>query len=450
MSLYSKNKQSKLFSKYNFRSPLIKWGLVAFSGILLFFVVSFMIVFLMTRIAFLQFFVALMPKAELKGVNILAIGIDETRYVQRSDTILVFHLDPVLKRIGVISIPRDTRVNVKDHGITKINHAYAFGGASLLKETVSSLLNVPIQYYVQVNLSGVSKIVDELGGVTIDVEKELLYRDMAAGLFIDVKKGEQVLNGDKVMQFLRYRHDSEGDIGRIRRQQQFMQSLAQKIIDSTGVVELPIMIRKLNKLVETDLKSSELISFTVQFAEAFRSGTVEKGTLPGDITMIDGISYWKPNIVKADQMIEYLVHGFDSDEIVVEKEEEPSAEVRRGITIEEVSRITEHSPIKEVLYIDPPLVVEVLNGMGRTGLGHQVAASLEEKNINIFNTGNAANFNYKKTLIVDWKGNLDRALYLATILKIDPSNIIVYDNPDKPLDVTLVIGHDWDTLMGNQ
>jgi len=451
MNQYLNSKKPAFPTSNRLRSSYIKVIFILLGIVGFWFFMFFTVAFLMTRIAFLEMFLTLMPQEEMKGTNILAIGVDETRHTKRSDTIIFLHLDPTLKRIGAISIPRDTRVEVHGHGMSKINHAFAYGGVELLKETVSDLLDVPIKHHVVVNLNGLSSIIDELGGITIDVEKDLYYRDMAGDLYIDIKEGEQELDGDQAMQYLRYRHDHEGDIGRIRRQQTFMESVADKIIKTSGFIELPLMIKKLSNLIDTDLKTTELISMTVQFAESFRNGSVEKGTLPGSITMIDGVSYWKPNGTKSDQMINYLVHGFDSPLGDLEMVYEPSSnisEVKRKTPLI-AAPITIEPVLEEdhFVYIEPPLVAEVLNGKGTAGLGAVVSSFLQQRRVEIFNVDNAGHYNYEKTLIVDWKGNTDRAMYLAKMLKIDPSNIIVYDKPDKPLDVTLVIGHDWDLLF---
>jgi len=139
------------------------------------------VVFSIGRLAFVDLIFSVLPERPLQGVNVLIVGIDNTERVQRSDTLMVMHLDKARNRIGLLSVPRDTRVNVPDVGITKINHAYSHGGIRLLRQTVSSFLNIPIDQYVQVNIRGVETIIDEIGGIDIKIEKDLYYADHAGG-----------------------------------------------------------------------------------------------------------------------------------------------------------------------------------------------------------------------------------------------------------------------------
>ena len=320
----------------NRRFGFWKWlGLLGFSGLFLS-VMLYVMVVALSRAVVLEFFFQMAPQTMLKGVSVLVIGVDQTARVTRSDSILVFHLDPDRKRIGVLSVPRDTRVPVKGHGLTKINHAYAFGGVNLLRETVSNLLSIPIDYYIKVDLKGVSKIIDVLGGLQVDVEKDLQYQDQAAGLEIDIKEGRQILDGEKAVQYLRFRQDRKGDIGRIERQQYFLQLLSEKMTQPASILRLPLLLKQTYDLVATDLGPKKMLNLAMQFNEAFRSGNIQKGTLPGAITLIDGVSYWRPNITGTDKLIQRVIFGFEKErELVVEKIEtadpEASRENRRKI-----------------------------------------------------------------------------------------------------------------------
>ena len=161
-------------------------------------------------------------------INICIIGKDDTENSQRPDTILFTVLDIDNKSVQVLSIPRDTRVQIPGHGWNKINHAYPYGGINLLSRTLINYLGMPIHYHIELDYSTFPKIVDMLGGVDIYVEKRLQYADRAAGLYIDIPKGLQHMDGETALKFVRFRHDALGDIGRIKRQQQFMNALLQK------------------------------------------------------------------------------------------------------------------------------------------------------------------------------------------------------------------------------
>lgn len=430
---------------------LFKWVLAAFAFLLMFFTSLYILALILVKLSLVEFFFKVLPQEKMRGVNILAVGIDETRHVKRSDTIIVIHLDPDKKRIGVISVPRDTRVNVDGYGYTKINHSYAYGGIDLLQKTVSSVLSIPIDYYVKVDLKGVSDLVDELGGVNINIEKDLYYRDQAGDLYIDLKKGEQHLDGQKAIQYLRFRHDNQGDIGRIQRQQKFIYMMANKITSAGKILELPLLLKRINSLIETNLSTKEMVNVAFQFTEAFNAKNIQKGTVPGAITLIENVSYWQPNITATDKLVEKIIFGFDSEQVVMTQkieteDKEASEEERRSVTMKEVRRVSEQTDISKDAATSLEIKIEILNGFGLKGEAQRSARILKEYGFTVAKYGNAGTFTYDETIIVDWKGNLDKVIPLANFLEIDPANIIVYDRPDKPLDVTIVIGKNWLSL----
>ena len=353
---FSKNKRHHTSTEFLGREPsrFKKWLLIGSAFFGLYFFSLLLTGYFLTRLGSLEFLFSMMPRDELRGVNILAFGVDDTRSVKRADTIVVFHLDSESKRIGVLSIPRDTRVKAEGYGLTKINHTFAYGGVSLLRQTVSDFLGVPIDYYVKVNLNGIMNVVDQLGGVDINVEKDLVYTDQAAGLYIHLEEGEQHLNGEKVMHYLRFRHDSEGDIGRIRRQQKFMYEVAKKVTSPLGLFELPKLIGTLNSVFDTDLSLSQMVSMGFQFKESFAAGNVDKGTVPGAIALINGASYWRPDITKLDKVVTEELLGFGVDDIIeqveprVQTEDDAASQhARRLVTHKEVRRVTEQVNIDE-------------------------------------------------------------------------------------------------------
>ena len=159
--------------------------------------------------------------------NIIVLGVDERAEehdVGRSDTLFVVMFDTKNKAASLLSVPRDTRVRIKGHGWDKINHAYAYGGRELTQKTTEELLGIKINNYVMVDFKGFVGLVDAIGGVDINVEKDMYYYDSWDGFKIDLKKGMQHMDGKTAIQYVRYR-DEEGDIGRIRRQQHFIMAV---------------------------------------------------------------------------------------------------------------------------------------------------------------------------------------------------------------------------------
>ena len=284
--------------------------LLILGGGISFFLINFFILFiLIVHLNVFDIFIHFSPKSSVSGFNILAFGIDDTSHSKRSDSIIVVHLNKTQNHIGALSIPRDTRVSIPGIGRTRINHAFSHGGIDLLKESVSQFLGVPINYYLKIDLSGVETIVNSLGGLEIDVKKSLNYVDYAGDLYIDIPKGKQLLKGKKVMEYLRFRHDEEGDIGRIRRQQIFLDHLVKKILSFDGVLKLPEIIKTTKSIVSTDLSFVQLLSLTRDFKDAVTNDSILKATVPGSASLVGGAYYWKPNVTALDKVVEDTLYG---------------------------------------------------------------------------------------------------------------------------------------------
>ncbi len=429
----------------------IKWVGIAFLSFFFVFLLMMGMVFIASQTVVLKYIMALLPQDKLNGVNIMIFGLDNDPGVKRSDTIVVLHLDTYKKRIGVLSIPRDTRVYIPNRGLDKINHAYAYGGSLSLKETVSHFLSIPIHYYVKLHLENVNVLVNALGGVDLTLEKDLHYVDKAGDLYIDLKKGSQNLDGEKALQYLRYRHDNEGDIGRIRRQQTFLKAMMRKALELDGLLDFGKFISGFSRGLETNLGKREWLILAYLFKESFQLGHVESGTVPGALSLIDGVSYWRPDIIGMDRVIDEVLLGFDKfSEPIFTKIETPdpkaSQDARRYVTLKEVHRVLQKNEKVTGHSFSRPMKVEVLNGYGGKYVATELVRHLRESGMHVFNYGNAGTFSYDETLIVDWKGNIQDSVMLAQMLSIDSSKIIVYDRSDKKIDATIVLGRDWEAI----
>lgn len=213
-----------------------------------------------------------------------------------SDSMLLLRFDPKKDRVSVLSIPRDTRVYIDGHGVQKINRANEYGGPALTAAVASELLGgVNIDRYVRLNVQGVEKLIDALGGVTVNVPKDMKYNDFSQHLYIDLKKGIQHLDGDKAMQFLRYRYDSLGDISRVQRQQMLMRSAVEQTLKPATVVKIPKILSVIQSHLDTNLTVRELMALS-NFASNTDRSNVKMMMLPGDFNSGDDpVSYWLPN-----------------------------------------------------------------------------------------------------------------------------------------------------------
>jgi polyisoprenyl-teichoic acid--peptidoglycan teichoic acid transferase len=221
-----------------------------------------------------------------------------------SDSMLLLRFDPEKEKVSVLSIPRDTKVNIKGYGVRKINHANDYGGPALTAKVASELLGgVKIDRYVRVNVQGVEKLIDALGGVTVDVPKDMKYNDFSQHLYIDLKKGVQHLDGDKAMQFLRFRYDEYGDISRVQRQQMLMRSAVEQTLKPATIVKIPKILSVIQSHLDTNLTVRELMALSNFASKTDRSG-INMMMLPGDFNdPNERVSYWLPNDNKIHKLM---------------------------------------------------------------------------------------------------------------------------------------------------
>jgi polyisoprenyl-teichoic acid--peptidoglycan teichoic acid transferase len=214
-----------------------------------------------------------------------------------TDTMLLLRFDPENKKVVVMSIPRDTRTYIANHGMTKINEANYYGGPALSAKSVSELLGgVGIDRYITINVQGVQALVNALGGVTVHVPKDMKYQDDSQRLYINLKAGRQQLDGNKVLQLLRYRHDENGDIGRIQRQQIVMRALMEQSLNPSTVARFPSLLNVVQSHIDTNLTVEELVALTGFASQVNRSNT-KMLMVPGEFSSPGEYkaSYWLPN-----------------------------------------------------------------------------------------------------------------------------------------------------------
>ncbi|GAV24148.1 hypothetical protein ciss_00810 [Carboxydothermus islandicus] len=256
-------------------------------------------------------------------VNILLLGVDDRHSKnrkERTDTIIFASIDSNLKKVVLVSIPRDTRVNIPGHGWDKINAAHVIGGIDLTKQMVSDLLGKPVDYYVLVNFEDFKKIIDTLGGVTIDVEKNMYHADEYP-YTINLKKGRQHLNGEKALMYVRYRSDALGDISRTQRQQKFLKALAEQALQPGTLLKLPKLIPEVIQMVETDMSTKDLMSL-LAFSRELNKDSIITQTLPGYFYNYNGISYWQADLEAAKNLVDMLFAGQIEQNIVLGTREE--------------------------------------------------------------------------------------------------------------------------------
>nr|WP_148275376.1 LCP family protein [Desulfosporosinus meridiei] len=251
-------------------------------------------------------------------VSVLLIGADQRPEQKKfsTDTIILASVDPKTKRTSLLSIPRDTRVLLKGHGYKKINEIVSLTDLDTLEKTVEELTGEKIAGYVQTNFQGFKKIIDTLGGITVNVEKNMYYEtgDDEDG-YINLHKGEQILNGSKALQYARFRHDALADISRTARQQVVLKAVAKEMFQLSTIPKLPFLVPQIMDAVNTSLSSKDIFTLA-RVAVGFDSSNVVAQTLPGSFLDLEGISYWKVDPLEVKQVVKNLFQGKTTEKII--------------------------------------------------------------------------------------------------------------------------------------
>lgn len=234
----------------------------------------------------------------MKPFVALILGIDSRDGERaRSDTIMLAAINPGKQSAYLISVPRDSYLEIPGKGHDKANHAMAFGGPKLVKQSLESFLDIEIDRYVSVDFDGFRKIVDELGGIPIDVKKRMKYSDPSDDTYIDLQPGMQMLNGEQALDYARYRKSDLGkedsDYQRIARQQEIMQAIAVKGASPESLSKLHALMRIMGQHVRTDLTEGEIAALLLAFGNP-GDNLLQTDTLTGRDERIwqDGMLGW--------------------------------------------------------------------------------------------------------------------------------------------------------------
>ncbi len=288
-------------------------------------------------------FVAPVDKATGK-INILVTGVDADGL--RTDTIMVASYDMDDNNVKVLSIPRDTRMYIGNK-YQKINAAHAISkngkinGVQGTIEAVTRLTGIPINYYVEVSFDAFSKTIDALGGVDFDVPQNMYYNDPVQKLKINLKKGFQHLDGDKAEQLVRFRMYPEGDLARVKVQQDFIKAVVEQKLN----LDILNNAKELFQILKSDIKTNFTLSHILKYVnnlKELQAENVKMVHLPGEFSdETYTASYWLPDMEKTKELIQ-LEFGYDAENITIH-----SADSKSVSKINNDRKTTAPSPSQE-------------------------------------------------------------------------------------------------------
>lgn len=343
----------------------------------------------------------------IQKINILVLGVDETSPTdpRRSDTMILLSYNPKTNKAYILSIPRDTMIKLDKYGTQKINAAYPIGGPQLAMDMVSQLIGEPVDYYIKIGYEGFKQLVDDLGGVEMNVPMDMDYDDNAGNLHIHLKKGVQLLDGEKALQLVRFRHGyAEQDLERVKVQREFLLAMFQKAKDPSSLLKIHRILKTINQYVETNIPPTTMLKYA-DYLLKLDKDNIKTATLPGTSQYIDGVAYY---ITDPQEVLQFM------DNLNDERDDTAIAANKKDIKI------------------------EVLNGGGIPGAATKTADLLKQQGYDVVKIGNVVGTTYNTTQIIN---RTDDKKIVEDLRKILKNAIVVEDtNGDSNVDITIILG----------
>lgn len=249
---------------------------------------------------------------KMKPFSTLLLGVDQrNNEPARSDTMIYAVVRPEDAKVLLISIPRDTYTEIVGKGDEdKINHAYAFGGEKMAKDTVENFIGYPVDYYAAVNFQGVRDIVDALGGVELPITKDIVNKQADHEKFT-IKANKPLYDGTEALNFVRYREDS--DFNRTKRHQVFLNAMVNRMLKLNQVTKIPELINLMGDNFKTDLPPSQIIELSKKVLLGDASPQISGFTIMGEGMRINGVYYDKANEEDVDFAKEMIDNWLNPD-----------------------------------------------------------------------------------------------------------------------------------------
>lgn len=347
-----------------------------------------------------------------------------------TDFIMLAKYNPKTGRVNAMSIPRDTKVVGTIDG--KINSAYATKKRDIkfLAEKVKDLTGISADNYVLLDTGAVRKMVDAIGGIPIDVPFDMDYDDNEQNLHIHLKKGQQVLDGNKAEQFIRFRKNNDGsgyplgDVQRVETQQKFIKAAVGEVLKPSTLLKIADLIKLGLESVKTDITFSDILEY-LDDVKKFDTSKLRMETLPGEGEYIGIVSYFIHDSGKTKKLVDEM---FINDDVI----EDSTDTNDNQVTTVSASSTSEKKKSE--------IKVEVLNGTTRNGLANSVATKLKEEGYNVTKIGNNGNTDSIKTTIINRTNNE----YAKEIKKFLGKGTLKeeYESTSK-IDVTVILGSDY-------
>lgn len=363
-----------------------------------------------------------------------------------TDTIMLCSYDPKTQEASILSIPRDTFIGKNKKNATafdKINAVYQTSPEKTI-QAVSKLTGIDIKYYLNIDTKALREVVDSIGGVYFDVPIDMDYDDSSQDLHIHMKKGYQLLNGDKAEQVVRFRHNNNGtsypieygdnDLGRMRTQRDFMQAVIKKLATPSTLTKINDFIKIANKNVTTNLDLS-LAKDYAPYAVEFKSDNLKTATLPGTPELCNGVWIYTHDASETKKVVQELFGSKDSETKNNTTNDTKNTNNKNNTTTKTTKKITDEEK-KE----NSKIKIEILNGTSDNSKLSKLKDKLKEYGYNVTKTGITTNTS--KTTIINRTGKTNNTISNIKNILGDIGVSSTGSN-NSNVDITIIIGKDY-------
>ncbi|MFH1540994.1 MAG: LCP family protein [Elusimicrobiota bacterium] len=355
-----------------------------------------------------------------KRINGIIIGTDDVGNTKHSDVLIFLSYNPKKRFLDIISIPRDTKISVDGIAIRKINQLYAYSykntknhytACESVRNELQKILGIDIPFYIQIDYNGFKNLIDVLGGVKVEINQPMNYDDNWGNLHIHFSTGTHLLDGQKALEYARYRTGDRADLDRILRQQYFMHEIINKIKEPRVIIGFPKIVKILYDNIHTNISIWDILAIIYELKN-FNFSNVRLQSLPGSPSK----SFWIPDFSGIQKSVELVMTG----------------------GVKNIEKFSTYSDI----------VIEIFNASGKANLAKKMRNIFMKNGFDVIKTGNyESDSRYEKTLVIDRLGTLSKAQQIANVIGV--KEVVTKVDASRGVDVSIIIGRDWEGLKKN-
>ena len=402
---------------------------------------------------------------ELGDLQVLVLGVSEDISTPLTDTIMVASYNPATQKATLLSIPRDTFVGEsrqRANSYDKINAIYQKDGAEGTLKKVNELTGLNLKYYAVISNNALVELVDEIGGVEFDVPMNMYYTSKKQGLYINLKKGKQKLNGEQAEGLVRFRKSNSNttypaeygndDFGRMRTQRDFIKAVAKQTLKAKNITKIGELIDIVKRNIKTNIKDWNQIKEYIPYVVEFNTDNLQSENIPGDSTRIPagtGLWFFLADKSKTEELVEELfknektkdeeTDSTDTNSTNETSSENTSTNTNTNTTSSSSSNTSTNSKSEAKTKEKSKIKVEILNGSGDSTLLTKAKDALKKEGYNVYKTGKTSTTQVT-TIINKAKLSEDDILSIKSTLG---TGVVSSSSVTSKVDVTIIIGKDY-------